>query len=68
MSERTRQDEYGSALDRAALAAGDQNETILREIDEAAALFGEVLARPAAERSGLVREVRFHGWLAGVWR
>jgi tetratricopeptide (TPR) repeat protein len=61
MSERTRQDEYGAALDRAALGAGDEAEAILREIAEAAALLGEVLARPAAERQGLVQEVRFHG-------
>jgi tetratricopeptide (TPR) repeat protein len=61
MSKRTRQDEYGPALDRAAQAVGDQEEGILREIDAAAALLGEVLAKPAAERQGLVREVRFHG-------
>jgi tetratricopeptide (TPR) repeat protein len=61
MSERTRQDEYGPALDRAAQGAGDQAEGLLREIDEAAALLGEVLARPGAERQGLVQEVRFHG-------
>lgn len=60
MSERTRQDEYGAALDRAALGAGDEVEAILQEIVEAAALLGKVLARPAAERQGLVQEVRFH--------
>ena len=61
MSERTRKDAYGQAIDRAAQGAGDQAEALLREIDEAAALLGELLARPAAERPGLVREVRFHG-------
>jgi tetratricopeptide (TPR) repeat protein len=61
MSERTRQDEYGPALDRAAREASDQAEGLLREIDEAAALLGEVLARPGAERQGLIKEVRFHG-------
>jgi tetratricopeptide (TPR) repeat protein len=61
MSERTRQDEYGAVLDRAAQGAGDEAEAILREIAEAAALLGEVLGRPAAERLGLVQEVRFHG-------
>jgi tetratricopeptide (TPR) repeat protein len=60
MSERTRRDEY-EPVDRAAQEAGDQAEGLLREIDEAAALLGEVLARPGAERQGLVREVRFHG-------
>ncbi|HEV7507479.1 MAG TPA: tetratricopeptide repeat protein [Thermoanaerobaculia bacterium] len=61
MSERTRQDEFGAPLDRGAQEAGDEAEAILREIVEAAELLGEVLAKPAAERQGLVREVRFHG-------
>jgi len=61
MSERARRDEYGPAIDRAAHGAGEQMEALLREIDEAAALLGEILARPSAERLGLVQEVRFHG-------
>ena len=61
MSERTRKDEYGPAIDRATQGAGEEVDSLLREIDEAAALLGELLARPAAERQGLVQEVRFHG-------
>jgi hypothetical protein len=61
MSERARKDEYGPAIDRAAQGAGEQMEALFREIDEAAALLGEILARPSAERLGLVQEVRFHG-------
>jgi tetratricopeptide (TPR) repeat protein len=61
MPERTRRDDFGPAIDRAARAAGEQLEGLFREIDEAAALLGEILASPPAERSGLVQEVRFHG-------
>jgi tetratricopeptide (TPR) repeat protein len=61
MPERTRRDDFGPAVDRAARAAGEQLEGLFREIEEAAALLGEILASPPAERSGLVQEVRFHG-------
>ena len=61
MSERTRKDEYGPAIDRAFQGAGGQAEALLQEMDEAATLFGELLARPVAERLGLVQEIRFHG-------
>src|SRR5215467_8600402 len=37
------------------------DEHLSGEIDEAAALVGEILARPGAERQELIREVRFHG-------
>jgi tetratricopeptide (TPR) repeat protein len=61
MSERRTRDEYGRTIDRATQGADDQTEPLLREIDEAAALLGELLTRPPAERQGLVQEVRFHG-------
>ena len=52
MSERVRRDEDG---------ADELTETLFREIDAAAALLGEILARPPAERLELVQAVRFHG-------
>lgn len=61
MSERRTRDEYGRTIDRATQGADDQTEPLLREIDEAAALLGELLTRPSAECQGLVEEVRFHG-------
>jgi hypothetical protein len=36
-------------------------EGLFREIDEAAALLGEILTSPPAEHLALVQEVRFHG-------
>jgi len=52
MSERVRRDEDG---------AGELTEALFREIDEAAALLGEILSQPPAERLELVQAVRFHG-------
>jgi len=52
MSEHARRDEDG---------ADELTEALFREIDAAAALLGEILARPPAERLELVQDVRFHG-------
>jgi tetratricopeptide (TPR) repeat protein len=61
MSERTRKDDFGPAVDRAVREAGEQLEGLFQEIDEAAALLGEILTSPPAERMALVQEVRFQG-------
>ncbi len=61
MSERTSSDEHGQAIDHAAQEAGDREEALAGEVDEAAALVGELLARPGAERQVLIQEARFHG-------
>jgi tetratricopeptide (TPR) repeat protein len=62
MTERRKTPEtgYDEAINNATSAAGAQAELLFREIDEAAALLGELLSRPQDERQGLVRtEVRF---------
>jgi len=54
--------EYEGAIERAAGRVGRHLEGLLREIDEAAARFSEILAAGQPERRGLVEaEPRFHG-------
>jgi tetratricopeptide (TPR) repeat protein len=53
---------YDRAIERAAARVGGHLKGLLREIDEAAARFSEILAAGEPERRGLVEtETRFHG-------
>jgi tetratricopeptide (TPR) repeat protein len=57
MSERSKRED-GGVVGR---EAGEPVEDLFRKIDEAAALLGEVLARPSAERMDLAQAVRVQG-------